>query len=58
MNRRERVFAVAFGRAAGPGAGGLLDKFFAGGLLRDEAVKTHIRYFEETQTDICKIMRP
>lgn len=25
-------------------------------ITGDEAVKTHIRYFEETQTDICKIM--
>ncbi|PST34444.1 uroporphyrinogen decarboxylase family protein [Enterocloster lavalensis] len=56
MNRRERVFAVLSGEQPDRVPVGFWMHFSPEAYYGDEAVKTHIRYFEETQTDICKIM--
>lgn len=56
MNRRERVFAVLSGEQPDRTPVGFWMHFSPEAYYGDEAVKTHIRYFEETQTDICKIM--
>lgn len=56
MTKKERVIAVIEGREADGVPSGFSLHFPAHQAVGDEAVEAHLKFFEETDTDIIKIM--
>ena len=56
MNSKERVFAVLEGRSPDRVPTGFWMHFPPQDFCGENAVKTHLEYFEKTRTDICKVM--
>lgn len=56
MNSRERVFAVLSGEKPDRVPVGFWMHFSPEASYGEAAVATHLKYFQETQTDICKVM--
>lgn len=55
MDRKERVYAELKGGRADRAPAGLMH-FPPQDFYGENAVKTHLEYFEKTKTDICKVM--
>ena len=53
MNSKERVFAVLEGRSPDRVPTGFWMHFPPQDFCGENAVKTHLEYFEKTRTDIC-----
>lgn len=56
MNRRERITAVFKGEKPDRTPMGFWMHFPEDQHYGDEALSAHLRYFDETRTDICKVM--
>lgn len=56
MNKRERVMAVVAGEKPDRVPGGFWLHFPPGFESGKEAVKRHLEFFEESGTDLCKVM--
>ncbi len=56
MNRKERVYAVLQGEAADRVPTGFWMHFPAGAFYGESAVRTHLEYFAQSRTDLCKVM--
>ena len=56
MNRRERITAVFKGEEPDRTPMGFWMHFPTEQHHGEEALAAHLKYFEETKTDICKVM--
>ena len=56
MNKRDRVMTVIQGGQADKVPAGFWLHFHEDAYYGENAVKTHLRFFEDSGTDICKIM--
>lgn len=56
MNKRERVFSVLNGDVADRVPTGFWMHFPESAFYGKQSVKAHLEFFEQTKTDICKVM--